>query len=188
MVRTATILIEKEIIEQCRNGNLHDFRKLVEKASPFAFSVAFRMIGNQELAEDIVQETMITIWKTIGKIKSAESFKSWMYRIVINKCYDEMRRKKSNPEFVADEASWKKISERLFENPGTEMENKEIAKMIAALTEKLSPKQKAVFVLADLEEMSNEEISVVTGMSRLNVKANLHYARKSIGEMIRIYL
>jgi RNA polymerase sigma-70 factor (ECF subfamily) len=181
-------LIEKEIIEQCRKGNLQDFRKLVKKASPFAFSVAFRMMGDESQADDIVQETMITIWKSIDRIKSAESFKTWMYRIVVNKCYDEMRRKKSHPEFNADEAAWQKISERISENPGSDMENNEMAIMIAALTEKLSPKQKAVFVLAYLEEMSNEEISSVTGMSRLNVKANLHYARKSICDMIRKHL
>jgi RNA polymerase sigma-70 factor (ECF subfamily) len=181
-------LIENEIIEQCRKGNLQDFRKLVEKASPFAFSVAFRMMGDEEQANEIVQETMITIWKTIGKIKSAESFKPWMYRIVVNKCYDEMRRKKRNPEFIADAAAWERISERVSENPGTEMENREMANIITLLTEKLSPRQKAVFVLADLEEMSNDEISEATGMSKLNVKANLHYARKSIGEMIRKHL
>jgi RNA polymerase sigma-70 factor, ECF subfamily len=181
-------LIDYEIIEQCRKGNLQDFRKLVEEAIPFAFSVAYRMIGNEEQATDIAQETMITIWKTIGKIKSAESFKTWMYRIVVNKCYDEMRRMKSRPEFIADEATWGKISEKISENPGTEMENNEMAQMIATLTDKLSPKQKVVFVLADIEEMSNEEICSVTGMSRLNVKANLHYARKNIGEMIRKHL
>jgi RNA polymerase sigma-70 factor, ECF subfamily len=181
-------LTGNEIIEQCRRGNLQDFRKLVEEASPFAFSVAFRMIGDEALADDIVQETMITIWKTIGKIKSPESFKTWMYRIVVNKCYDEMRRKKNHPEFIADDNVWKNIAERISENPVSDMENIEMAGMIAALTEKLSPKQKAVFVLADLEEMSNEEISAVTGMSRLNVKANLHYARKSIGEMIKKHL
>jgi RNA polymerase sigma-70 factor (ECF subfamily) len=131
---------------------------------------------------------MITVWKTIGKMKSADSFRSWMYRIVINKCYDELRRKKSNPEFVPDEAAWKKISEKVSAVTSSEMENTEMARLIAALTEKLSPKQKAVFVLADLEEMSNDEISGITGMSRLNVKANLHYARKSIGEMIRKHL
>jgi RNA polymerase sigma-70 factor (ECF subfamily) len=182
-VRTATILIEKEIIEQCRKGNLQDFRKLVEKSSPFAYSVAFRLIGDEAQADDIVQETMITIWKSIRRIKSAESF-----RIVVNTCYDEMRRKKSHPEFIADEKAWLKIAERVSENPGSDLENNEMAIMIAAFTDKLSPKQKAVFVLADLEEMSNEEISSVTGMSRLNVKANLHYARKSISEMIRKHL
>jgi RNA polymerase sigma-70 factor (ECF subfamily) len=181
-------LIDNEIIEQCRKGNLQDFRKLVEKSSPFAYSVAFRMIGDEAQADDIVQETMITIWKSIGRIKSAESFKTWMYRIVVNKCYDEMRRKKSHPEFIADEKVWLKIAERVSGNPGSDLENKEMTIMIAAFTERLSPKQKAVFVLADLEEMSNEEISAVTGMSRLNVKANLHYARKSIAEMIRKHL
>jgi RNA polymerase sigma-70 factor, ECF subfamily len=181
-------LIENEIIEQCRKGNLQDFRKLVEKAYPFAFSVAFRMMGDAEISGDIVQETMITIWKTIGKIKSAESFKAWMYRIVVNKCYDEMRRKKRSPEFIVDEATWSKLSEKVYENQGSDLENSEMAELIAAMTEKLSPRQKAVFVLADIEEMSNEEISFITGISRLNVKANLHYARKSIGEMIRKYL
>jgi RNA polymerase sigma-70 factor (ECF subfamily) len=60
--------------------------------------------------------------------------------------------------------------------------------LIRLLTEKLSPKQKAVFVLSDLEEMSNEEISEITGISRTNVKANLHYARKRISEMIEKHI
>jgi RNA polymerase sigma-70 factor (ECF subfamily) len=72
----------------------------------------------------------------------------------------------------------------MSENSNLEIENKETAMMIKILTNKLSPKQKAVFVLSDLEEMSNEEVALITGMSRINVKANLHYARKRIGEMI----
>ena len=68
------------------------------------------------------------------------------------------------------------------------IENKEIAQMINILTEKLSPKQKAVFVLSELEDLSNEEISDITGMSKANIKANLHYARKRIGEMIEKHM
>jgi RNA polymerase sigma-70 factor (ECF subfamily) len=181
-------LIGNEIIEQCRNGDLHDFRKLVETATPFAFSVAFRLMGDKEQAEDIVQETMITIWKTIGKIRSAESFKTWMYKIVVNKCHDEMRRKKSRPEFIADDTVWRKISERISVNPGNEMDNAEMAEMISALTENLSPKQKTVFVLADLEQLTNAEISSVTRMSLTTIKANLYYARKKIGELIEKHM
>jgi RNA polymerase sigma-70 factor (ECF subfamily) len=62
-----------------------------------------------------------------------------------------------------------------------------MALIIKTLTEKLSPKQKAVFVLCDLEDLSHEEISEITGMSRRNLKANLHFARKRIGEMIERY-
>jgi len=182
------IQIDKEIVEECRKGNLHDFKKLVETSSPFAFSVAFRMLGDDEMARDIVQETMITIWEKIKKINSAESYKTWLYRIVVNKCYDRMRKRKANQEFRTDDRGWELISNRIFVNPSSEIENREIAQMIRTLTGNLSPKQKAVFVLADLEEIPHEEICLITGMSRANVKANLHYARKRIGEMIEKHL
>ncbi|MGD0582354.1 MAG: RNA polymerase sigma factor [Bacteroidales bacterium] len=181
-------MIEKETIEQCRKGNLQDFRKIVEYSSPLAFSVALRMLGDEEDAMDIVQESMITIWKKIKRINSPASFKAWMYRIVLNKCYDELRKRKRNPEKVADESTWKILSERISENPGRQADNKETAMIIMALTEKLSPKQKAVFILADIEEMPGDEISRITGMTRINIKANLYYARKRIGEMIVNYL
>jgi len=182
------ILIDKDIIDECRKGDLHSFEELVNISSPFAFSVAFRMLGDEPQASDIVQESMITVWKTITKIRSADSYKTWLYRIVVNKCYDELRKRKKNPEFSADEKTWALISNRISEEPFTEMENIESARIINLLTEKLSPKQKTVFILSDLEEMSNEEISAITGMSRTNIKANLHYARKKIGEMIEKYL
>jgi RNA polymerase sigma-70 factor (ECF subfamily) len=182
------ILIEKEIIESCRNGSMHDFRKLVKQISPFAFSVAFRVLGDEEQAKDIVQETMITLWKTIKKIKSPESFLPWLYRIVVNKCYDQLRIRKRNPELRADDKTWELISNRVSENSASALENKETAQIISLLTNRLSPKQKAVFVLCDLEDMPNEEVSFITGMSRVNVKANLHYARKRISEMIKKHI
>jgi len=71
-----SILIDIKLIEECRGGNLNNFRKLVELTSPFAFSVAFRMLGDEDQAKDIVQETMVTIWQKLKKIKSAEVYKT----------------------------------------------------------------------------------------------------------------
>jgi len=112
-------LIDIQLIEECRGGNFNNFRKLVELSSPFAYSVAFRMLGDEDQAKDIVQET---------------------------------------------------------------------SKIIRILTERLSPKQKTVFILSDIEEMSNDEVSEITGIGKSAVKANLHYARKSISEMVEKYL
>ncbi|MGB8490166.1 MAG: sigma-70 family RNA polymerase sigma factor, partial [Bacteroidales bacterium] len=84
-------MVEKELIEKCRKGDLQQFRKLIEATSPFAFSVAFRMLGDENLAGDVVQDTMITIWKKLSGIRSADSYKTWVYRIVMNKCYDHLR-------------------------------------------------------------------------------------------------
>jgi RNA polymerase sigma-70 factor (ECF subfamily) len=181
-------LIDLELIEQCRGGNFTNFRKLVELTSPFAFSVALRMLGNDALARDIVQETLVTIWQKLEKIKSAEVYKTWIYRIVVNKCYDQMRKRKRNPEFNANETTWKLISNTVSQGPSVELENSEISKIITVLTQKLSPKQKAVFVLSDLEGMTNDEISEITGLSKSAVKANLYYARKSISEKVEKYL
>jgi RNA polymerase sigma-70 factor, ECF subfamily len=181
-------LIDIKLIEECRSGNFDNFRKLVELTSPFAYSVAFRMLGDDDQAKDVVQETMVAIWQKLKKIKTAEVYKTWTYRIVVNKCYDEMRKKKRNPEFSADDQTWSVISNRISEGPSAELENAEISKIIGMLTEKLSSKQKAVFVLSDLEGMSNDEVSVIIGMSKAVVKANLYHARKSISGMIEKYI
>jgi RNA polymerase sigma-70 factor (ECF subfamily) len=181
-------LTDLKLIEECRGGNLENFRKLVQMTSPFAFSVAFRMLGDEDQAKDIVQETMVTIWQKLNKIKSAEAYKTWIYKIVINKCYDQLRRRKINPEFSPDEKTWRLISDRISVEPSAELENGETAMIIRVLTNRLSPKQKAVFVLSDLEQMSHDEISEITGISKSGIKANLHYARKSISVMVEKYL
>ena len=181
-------MIDIQLIEECKGGNFNNFRKLVELSSPFAYSVAFRMLGDDDQAKDVVQETMVTIWQKLKKIKTAEVYRTWMYRIVVNKCYDEMRKRKRNPEFVTDEQSWKLISNRISEGPSASLENNETSKIIRILTERLSSKQKAVFILSELEGMSNDEISGITGISKSAVKANLYHSRKSISGKIEKYI
>lgn len=181
-------MVDFEIIEQCRGGNFANFRKLVELTSPFAYSVAFRMLGNEEQAKDVVQETLVTIWQKLGKIRTAEVYKTWIYRIVVNKCYDHLRKMKRQPEFNATAQTWNLISNSLSQGPCTKFENGEISKIITVLTEQLSSKQKAVFILSDLEGMTNDEVSEITGISKSSVKANLYHARKSISEKVEKYL
>ena len=188
MQKPEYILIEREIIEQCRKGDLKNFRKLVDKASPFAYSLAFRMTGDEDESREIAQVSMITIWEKIATLRSYETFNTWLYRIVLNRCYDHLRRKKNNPEFRPDDAMWIEISAKMSHNPGTALENSEIREMLNTLTGRLSPKQKAVFILTDIEEMPADQVSQITGMSRVNIKANLWMARKRMGEMVEKYI
>lgn len=181
-------MIDKKLIEECKGGNFKSFSKLVGLTSPFAFSLAFRMLGDEDQAKDVVQDTMVTIWQKLNKIRSPGVYKTWMYRIVVNKCYDQLRKKKRHPEFIADDKTWTLISESISEDPSSELENNETAQIINLLTNRLSPKQKAVFILFYLEDMSGDEISEITGMSKSAIKANLYYARKNISEMVEKYL
>ena len=161
---------------------------MVDRLSPYAFSVAMRMMGDEDEARDIVQESIISVWKTIKRLKNPEGFKSWFYRIVINKCYDRMRRISRNPEKGVDNKTWELISNSLYDDPDKKLENLEIGAIIKGITEKLSPKQKAVFVMHDLEDFSQSEIAEITGMSTFNVKSNLHHARKRIVELIKNHI
>jgi RNA polymerase sigma-70 factor (ECF subfamily) len=181
-------LTDLKLIEECRGGNLSNFRKLVELTSPYAFSLAFRMLSDEDLARDVVQETMVTVWQKLKDIKSAEVYKTWIYKVVINKCYDQLRNKKRNREHVADEKTWQILSERISQNPSTPLENDEMAKIIGMMTDKLSPKQKTIFILSEIEEMTGDEISEATGISKTVIKANLYHARKRISGMIEKYL
>jgi RNA polymerase sigma-70 factor (ECF subfamily) len=181
-------LIEKKLIEDCKNGDLHNFRQVVEKTSPLVYSVAFRMLGDEDTARDIVQDTMVTVWQKLPKIRSAESFKKWVYRIAVNKCYDHIRKRKREPELRLTDQAWAIISNNISENAATELENQENAMIIGFLTESLSPKQKTVFVLSELEELSHDEIAEITGMYRSAVKANLYNARKKIEILLKKYL
>jgi RNA polymerase sigma-70 factor (ECF subfamily) len=136
----------------------------------------------------VVQETLVTIWQKLKGIKSAEVYKIWIYKIVINKCYDQLRHKKRNREYVADEKTWQILSERFSQMPSSQLENDETARIIGLLTDKLSPKQKTIFILSEIEEMTSDEITEVTGISKTVIKANLYHARKSISAMVKKYL
>lgn len=118
-------MIETDLIEECRKGDLHNFRKVVEKTSPMVFSVAFRMLGDEDIARDIVQDTMVTIWQKLAKIKTAGSYKTWVYRIAVNKCYDQLRRQKRQNESRFDDQTWALISNHTSEEGISELDNEE---------------------------------------------------------------
>lgn len=178
-------MIDQELIQECRNGNLANFRKLVERTTPFIYSVAFRMLGDDEMAKDITQETMITIWQKLHSIRTPETYKTWVYRIAMNRCYDLIRKSKIRPEIVQDERAWEIISNHLADGSVSDLENEETAIVINTLTNNLSPRQKAVFILAEIECLPGDEIALITGMNKKSVKANLYYARKNIESMIK---
>jgi len=180
-------LIDQKLIEECKKGDLSAFRIVIREASPFVFSVAFRILSDQELAKDMVQETMVTVWEKLNMIKSEGSFRTWLYRIVVNKCNDHLRKKSRRPEFRPDEKTWSLISNNISEQPQMEIENAELENLINFFAQKLSPKQKTVFILSEIEELPSDEISEITGISKPLIKANLHHARKRISELMSKY-
>lgn len=176
------------LIRSCINRDEAAFRTLIDSYSDFAFSVAFRIMNDEEESNDIVQEAFITVWNKIGSFDTEKKFSNWLYRIIVNKCYDALRKRKRMQLVHPDANNWN-IPELISEsNPERKIDNKEIGKMIRLLTFKLSTKQKIVFIMSELEGLSHDDIAEITGMAKTIIKSNLNHARRKIGEMIKKYI
>lgn len=173
----------KELIVLSRKNDEQAFRKLVEAHQSMVYTLAFRLLCNDEDAKDAVQETFIRAWKHLGSFNLELKFSTWLYTIAANQCYDKLRKAKHTitlrledqnviREFISDE------------NPEKNLLNTELAQIISSLTVGLTPKQKLVFTLRDLEGLEIEEIITITGLSAAKIKSNLYLARQYIREKI----
>ncbi|KPK84801.1 MAG: hypothetical protein AMS27_08910 [Bacteroides sp. SM23_62_1] len=176
------------LIRSCINRDEAAFRTLIDRYSDFAFSVAFRIMNDEEESNDIVQESFITVWHKIGSFNPEKKFTNWLYRIVVNKCYDALRKRKRMQLIYPDTNSWNAQGLISESNPERKLDNEEIGKIIRMLTFKLSTKQKIVFILSELEGLSHDDIAEITGMAKTIIKSNLNHARRKIGEMIKKYI
>jgi RNA polymerase sigma-70 factor (ECF subfamily) len=177
---------DREIVEQATAGDTRAFQILVERHQSFVYNLAYRFVHNVSDAEDIVQEAFIRLWKNLSRYRHEVKLTTWLYKIVTNLCLDFLKsgynKHVRRMEGLADHTTMK--SEWETDQPILADEARvALVKMTAALT----PKQKAVFVLRDMEDLTTDEICDILSMSSGNVKSNLYYARKKISEMMVKY-
>lgn len=156
------------------------FAQIVYEFQDLIFSVAFRLLCNEDDAKDATQETFVKLWQNLNKYDSSKKFSTWLYTIVTNHCYDKLKRIK--PERV-DTSSLKEIVSSI--DIEKDLTNKEIAQIIVLLADKLSPKQRILFTLHDIEALDIDEIVEITKFSKSQIKSNLHLARQTIKEKIK---
>lgn len=177
-----------DIITACIARDQKAFRMLVDNYAGFAFSVAFRIMNDEDESKDIVQESFISVWKKIEGFNPENNFSNWLYRIIVNRCYDALRKKIRNPLVYPDENNWNIPGISSDNSADKNLDNKEIGKLIRRLTNLLSNKQKIVFVLSELEGLSREDIAEITGLSRDAIKSNLFHARQKISKLIEKHI
>jgi len=157
----------------------------VEEYQGYAFSVAFRILCDEEEARDVVQESFIRIWSSLPRYNREMKFTTWMYSIVAHLCYDKLRTRKKRGTTALDAVDPSLLASVAVEhNPERLYSNKELAGAIEMLTDKLPPKQKIIFVLRDLQGLSVSEVSEILRLSESSVKANLVYARRFLRERL----
>lgn len=177
--------ISPAIIKEAMSGNASAFKVIVEEYQMFAYAVSFRFVGNADDAEDLVQEAFIKLWKNLKSYRQDVKLSTWFYRILVNLCLDFLKsrhgkqRKKFTPVEVALKVSGK-------DTPESEYQHQELMQSVFACAEELTPKQRAVFVLRDLEGLDVAEVEKILSMSSANIKSNLFYARQKVSEKLKV--
>lgn len=178
--------ITPELIQKAVRGSQQAFRTIVEANQGFVYAVAFRFVNDEQDAEDLAQEAFVRLWKNLHTYKQEVKLTTWLYKIVTNQCLDFLKsrhgRQRKNKvdidrsHFVTDHST-----------PEKEFQQQELSRIIHAVADELTPKQKAVFILRDLEGLSQEEVSETLSMSTGNVKSNLFYARQKMTEKLKAW-
>ena len=174
----------RENLIRSRRGDREAFRRLVEAHQEYAFRLAFRLLWDEELSRDTVQETFLRIWQNRHHLDPDRRFTTWLYQIVTRLSYDRIKAEKRYRKRIDTAAMDPSVTWYGQHSTEEESANRELAGQIRRLAETLSPKQRVVFVLRDLEDRSIEEVVRITGMKRGAVKSNLWHARKKIREKI----
>ena len=169
---------EHDIIIRCQQGDKQAFRWVVKMHQQMVFSLALKMLCDEEEAKDMVQDTFIRVWQSIRDYDPQRTFTTWLYTIASRLCMDRLKRKKRIVSVKEDEQSLKDYA--TDNDSQRTLENSEWIAIVRLMADKLSDKQKLVFTLCQLEGLSSEEVQEITGLDARQVKSNLYVARQTI--------
>ncbi len=179
---------EEELIAAAQRGHLAAFNELVLAYQQQVYNLAYRIMADPASAADATQETFIAAYQNIHKFRGG-SFKSYLMRIVANRCYDELRRRKrhSTTSFedfgdVDEEAN--PILTDDHETPEQYAERQALSRIIQAGIATLPPDQRITLVLSDVERLSYQEIAEVTQVAIGTVKSRLARARARLRDYL----
>ena len=192
---------EKEWMEAIIRKDKEAFNLLSRKYRQTVFRIALRMTGDAEEAEDIAQDVFVKIWLEAGKFDARFSLSTWIYRITNNLCIDRLRRAKWMKAFsflgfpgssrtqASRQADFHpgQGNERQSESPEEQWIAGESWRVFEKISQGLSPKQKSVFLLKEIEGLSTEETAFITGLNPEQIKSNLYWARQSIRKRFKQY-
>ncbi|MHC4399014.1 MAG: RNA polymerase sigma factor [Planctomycetota bacterium] len=171
--------IENELLVlRSQEGDPSAFDQLIDRWQERLWRHAWRLVGDEQTAWDVLQEAWIGITRGIARLEDAAAFPAWAFRIVSNKCRDRLRRDKRRREAV------EAYAERAR---GSENEASDVKKRCASLKEALahlSGRDRAILSLRYEEEFPTAEIAAILDIPEGTVKSRLHYARRRLRQIM----
>ena len=186
-----------DIVETAKNGDKESFNRLITTYTPGLKAMLLSLV-DEATASDIIQDTWLTVFTHLKDFKQQSHFKTWLYRITINKAKIHFKsawvqKMHSEPDSLDERfdihGSWQKSPEPWgMESPEALLEQQELACLIRTELENLPNNQRLVLILHDIEQLSFDEICAMLEISQSNAFVLIHRARKALYERIERFL
>jgi RNA polymerase sigma-70 factor (ECF subfamily) len=168
---------DEELVARSRGGDADSFNELILRWERPIYALAYRVIGREEDARDVCQETFLRAFRALPGFKGQAKFSSWLYRIALNLCRDWMRRQRRAPVVQMPEGvdPIELASERgPVESIETLVERRELSEVVAEAMALLSEEQRTAIILKEYHGMTFQEIADLQGCPLSTVKTRLY--------------
>ena len=181
---------DADAVARFRAGDESAFRALVERHSRGVFRVAFRMTGNEQDAEDVVQETFLKAYRNLARFEERARFASWLHRIAANCAYDVLRSRKRGHESI-DEPRTTEDDERSAVElrsddppPDRLLFSREVRRKVTVAMARMSAVEKSAFALRHFEGCSIEEIGAALDLDQSATKHSIFRAVRKVRDVL----
>lgn len=179
---------EKELLLRIKEGDTDAFEEIVKLYQQKVCSTIFYMVKNENIVEDLAQEVFIKVYKNINKFNEESSLYTWIYRITMNVCIDEIKKEKKityiNPYIETEdgtvEVQLEDESQQVEEILEKKLEKESLIKAIKALP----PEQRSLIVLRDIRQFKYMEIAEMLNLNLGTVKSKINRARQFLKELL----
>jgi RNA polymerase sigma-70 factor, ECF subfamily len=170
---------DEDLVERVRNGEIAAYDTLVTRHMRSAFSVAFRLLGQREDAEDLVQDAFMVALEKIDTFREGHRFAPWFFRIIVNRGLNarkarSLRQMDALPAEVSSGGP----------SPHTDAERSELREQLSAAMATLPERQQTIVKLFELEGFTSPEIAQILELSDGTVRWHLHQARQTLRQVL----
>lgn len=181
---------DRELVRKAALGDEAAFETLVRRKRERVYWIAYRIIGSKDDALEIAQATFVRLWRSLDKFDPAQNFDTWLYRVTVNLAIDHYRSRSSARATVSlddheGDSPGEPHPDPGAENPFAAVAGSELSRIFETLAARLGEKQRAVFVLSQIEGIPTEEIAQIMGITPSTVRNHLFQARRALQEGIR---
>lgn len=169
------------LVLRAQSGDKQAFDELLQAIQTALFRYVYRLVGERALAEDVLQEVFLIIYRKIAWLENPKLFRAWTYRIASREVFKHLKQKKQWTQQIRDE----KVLDTIAANQSEEIYEPELIAHIPQLLREVSPAARAVLILHYLDEMPLSAVAEILDISQGTAKSRLSYGLESLRRKIK---